>query len=233
MIERLACGIQEVKFAESTETMSFSGYGAVFGNVDSYGDVIQPGAFANTLAEAKAAGRLPAMLLQHGSMGGYGMGDDTPIGKWTALSEDGHGLKVEGMLAKTPRGLEVYELLKMGALDGMSIGYVAKEWEPRSKPEDPRRTLKRVDLHEISLVTFPANRRARVEAVKSIEDLASLSDAEHMLREMGMSKAHAIALVSRIKNLGRSESDPSDGRSDSALVEIAAALARRAQSLTV
>ena len=92
--------------------MTFDGYGAVFGNVDSYGDVIQPGAFAESLAQSAKSGVWPAMLLQHG---GWGMGaeDMTPIGIWTSLSEDGVGLKVSGKLADTARGREAYALLKM------------------------------------------------------------------------------------------------------------------------
>ena len=70
----------ELKLAPSdTGEMSFSGYGAVFGNIDSYGDVIQPGAFADTLAASKQSNQWPAMLLQHG--GFLGAADDmTPIG---------------------------------------------------------------------------------------------------------------------------------------------------------
>ena len=194
-LERAAFGLREVKLAPPEAGMTFSGYGAVFGNVDSYGDVIQPGAFADTLAAAQKSGQWPAMLLQHG---GWGMGaeDMTPIGIWTSFSEDGVGLKVEGKLADTPRGREAYALLKMEprpAIDGLSIGYIPKEWSQRSKPEEPRRTLKKVDLLEVSLVTFPANGKARVSAVKSLEDIASLADAEAFLREVGgLSKSQAV-----------------------------------------
>ena len=68
-IERASFGLREVKLAPpETEGMTFEGYGAVFGNVDSYGDVIQPGAFADTLAAAHKSGTWPAMLLQHGAL---------------------------------------------------------------------------------------------------------------------------------------------------------------------
>lgn len=214
--ERASFGLREVKLAApESEGMTFEGYGAVFGNVDSYGDVIQPGAFADSLAASVKSGTWPAMLLQHG---GWGMGseDMTPIGIWTSLSEDGHGLKVQGKFADTVRGREAYALLKMDprpAIDGLSIGYIAKEWTQRSKPEEPRRTLKKVDLIEVSLVTFPANGKARVSAVKSLEEIASLADAEAFLREVGgLSKSQAVALVARIKSAaGRSESDEPAG----------------------
>jgi HK97 family phage prohead protease len=196
-VDYLECGLVEVKFAEGdgAKAMSFSGYGAVFGNVDSYGDVIEPGAFANYLAEAQAGKQAwPAMLLQHG---GFGLTaeDMTPIGVWTDLSEDGKGLKVAGQFADTPRGREVHALMKMAprpAMDGLSIGYIAKESEPRSKPEDPRRRIKRIDLVEISPVTFPANRKARTESVK--HGLTTRS-AEQALCDAGFSRREAKAIV--------------------------------------
>jgi HK97 family phage prohead protease len=215
-IERASFGLRELKLAPTeSKDMTFEGYGAVFGNVDSYGDVIQPGAFAESLAVAAKSEVWPAMLLQHG---GWGMGaeDMTPIGIWTSLSEDGVGLKVTGKLADTARGREAYALLKMDprpAISGLSIGYIPKEWAQRSKPEEPRRTLKKVDLMEVSLVTFPANGKARISAVKSLDEIVSIRDAEAYLRDAGgFSKSEAVALVARIKSAaGRSESDDAAG----------------------
>lgn len=201
-MQHIAC---ELKLAPSgnAAAMTFEGLGAVFGNIDAYGDVIAPGAFSSWLSDVKSGKQpWPAMLSQHG---GYGMGADdmTPVGIWTDLSEDGTGLASKGKLANTPRGNELHQLMKMEprpAIDGLSIGYVAKEWEARSKPEDPRRTLKRVDVMEISLVTFPANRMARVTGVKSLEDLYSLSEIEDYLREAGgFSRNEAKTLIARIK----------------------------------
>lgn len=205
-MRHLACALTEIKLAPAVsngvEAMTFEGYGAVFGNVDAYGDVIAPGAFSSYLADAKAGKQpWPAMLAQHG---GFGMGADdmTPVGVWTELSEDGTGLKVSGKFADTPRGRELYTLMKMQprpAIDGLSIGYIAKEWEPRSKPDDPRRTLKRIDLMEISPVTFPANRLARVASVKSLEELGSLKEVEAYLRDVcGLTAKEAKTLVARV-----------------------------------
>lgn len=196
----LACGLLELKLAPAGDgtdvaEMTFSGYGAVFGNVDSYGDVIQKGAFKDTLREAKKSGNWPAMLMQHG---GWGMGADdmTPVGIWTSMEEDDIGLKLEGKLADTKRGLEAYGLLKMTprpAISGLSIGYIAKEWSMGTKPEEPRRTLKKVELMEISLVTFPANGKARVQAVKSgTPDIRILEQA---LRDVGCSQREAKAIL--------------------------------------
>lgn len=190
-------GLREVKLAGG-DAMTFSGYGAVFDNVDSYGDLIVKGAFTDTLARAKSTGQWPAMLMQHG---GWGMGADdmTPVGIWTSLEEDSIGLKVEGKLADTVRGREAYGLLKMDprpAIDGLSIGYIAKTWEARSKPEDPRRKLTKVDLLEVSLVTFPANPKARVGSVKSSGGL-TIKDAEEALREAGFSRTEAKAILAK------------------------------------
>lgn len=195
-MERMVCGLTQVK--TSSTSMEFEGYGAVFGNVDSYGDVIQAGAFAKFLADVKAGAQpWPAMLSQHG---GWQMTaqDMTPIGVWTDFSEDGHGLKVSGVLADTERGTEHYKLLKMSprpALDGMSIGYIAKESEPRSKPEDPRRLLKRIDLIEVSLVTRPANGKARVTGVKSVREMSE-REIEQALRDaLGLSATEAKTVI--------------------------------------
>jgi uncharacterized protein len=193
MLNTLACQLAELKFAGGENDMTFSGYGAVFGNVDSYGDVIAPGAFKDTLARAKSAHDWPAMLAQHGSF--LGGGDNTPVGLWTDMYEDTKGLVVDGKLAPTPRGQELYALMKMTprpAINGLSIGYVAKEWSARSRPEEPRRTLKKVDLMEVSIVTMPANPKARVTQVKA----GSIRDFEAFLRDAGgfsLAQAKAIA----------------------------------------
>ena len=207
------CNITELKFAEGdAETMTFEGYGAVFGNVDAYGDVISPGAFADTLAESHKSGNWPSMLSQHG---GFGMTADdmTPIGVWTDIAEDGKGLKVKGHLADTPRGKEIYTLLKMEprpAINGLSIGYRIKEFTQRTNPDEPRRTLKKLDLIEISPVTFPANGKARISAVKSIADLGGVADVEMYLRDAGMSRKEAKNLIAKIKGVSLRDADESE-----------------------
>src|SRR5438094_54937 len=85
------------------------------------------------------------------NMGG-GAIDMTPIGKWTSMAQDGHGLLAEGFLFDTPRAKDVWPAVKAGELDGLSIGFKAPEWSMRSKAEEPRRTLKKVGLYELSLV---------------------------------------------------------------------------------
>src|SRR3546814_5570379 len=143
-MERSAYGLSEVKFSGGDgKAMAFSGYGAVFGNVDSYGDVIEKGAFRQTLADAKRSGAWPAMLAQHGGWGLTSQ-DMMPIGIWTSMSEDDTGLFVEGQLADTERGREAYALLTMDrpAMNGLSIGYLATSWEEGSRPDETSRKTK-------------------------------------------------------------------------------------------
>lgn len=230
--QNLTCSLIDLKFAG--DEMSFAGYGAVFGNVDAYGDVIEAGAFSKFLSDVKDGKQAwPAMLSQHG---GWGMTADdmTPIGVWTDIVEDGKGLRVEGQFADTPRGREMYTLMKMSprpAIDGLSIGYIAKDFEPRSKPEEPRRRLKRIDLIEISPVTRPANRLARVSGVKSIEALASLREAEDFLSALGLSKTQAVAFIARIKGIGPGDPVCASGGPGDPVAELLDALRRREVAL--
>ena len=157
----------EVKASPNDEEGIIRGYGSVFGNIDSYGDTVAKGAFTKTIADAKSgASPWPVMLSQH---------DQTsPIGIWTGMDEDSRGLKLTGQLAiKTRRGLEAYNLLKMKprpAFNGLSIGYRAKDYELH-KSGPIKRTLKEIQLVECSLVTFPADKFARVASVKAwLED---------------------------------------------------------------
>lgn len=227
--ERAVFNIRGLKFADSADR-KFSGYGAVFGNVDSYGDVIAKGAFARSLSEHQAAGTMPAMLAQHGGGAFGGSAEDMmPIGVWTSMLEDDHGLVVEGRLSDTPRGNEAYILLKDKALRGLSIGYVARKFVVRTKPEEPRRTLTDIELLEVSLVTFPANPKARVDAVKGDQGKTiTPRDCEHALRDAGVPRELAKAIVAKGWRAATDQRD-AEGEGFEAL---AAALNARADSLS-
>jgi hypothetical protein len=194
-IERKFC---EVRLDDTnTKTGTFSGYGAVFGNEDSYGDVIEKGAFASSLQEWKSAGKYPPMLLQHG---GSLRDDLVPVGKWTSMMENARGLKVEGKLfgLDTDRGKYLYEGLKEGVLDGLSIGFRTRQYRMGTKPSEPERTLTDIDLVELSIVTFPANPKARISSVKSFT-LDQWRDFEMSLRDAGLSRKDAETAVSHFK----------------------------------
>jgi uncharacterized protein len=201
------CAPLEVKFADSSSPGSFEGYGAVFGNIDAYGDVIQKGAFKETLRDWGKTKKLPPMLVQHGGWMMTDM-DALPVGIYEAMSEDDTGLHVKGRLINldTERGKTIHGAMKEGALDGMSIGYRAKEFSLGTKPDEPRRTLKKVDLMEVSIVTFPANGKARVSSVKSAGDIRTIREFEELLRDVGFSNAQAKAIASS----GFKAADPRD-----------------------
>jgi HK97 family phage prohead protease len=222
-MDRLICPF-EVKIAQSDDG-TITGYGSVFGNVDSHRDVVAKGAFKSSLSEAKSgAGQWPAMLLQHG------MGDEVdskmPVGIWTDIDEDDTGLAMQGKLAlKTQRGAEAYELMKMTprpALNGLSIGYRTKDFTMGSKTDKARRTLNAVDLVEVSLVTFPSNTKAIITGVKS--ELNTIREFEGFLRDVGgfsIAQAKAIA-ASGYKAIAYLRDE--DGEADDAaeLVKLAA-----------
>jgi uncharacterized protein len=170
------------------------GYGSVFGVTDAYGDIVAPGAFAGSLAAHLTEGTMPAMLWQHDT--------SEPIGVWTEMVEDARGLRVKGQIVlETERGRAAHALLKAGALRGLSIGFVSKEWAYDAEADV--RTLTGIDLWEVSLVTFPANGKATVDSVKgAVDKLVSPKDAERCLRDAGVSRADATALVSRIMRMG-------------------------------
>jgi HK97 family phage prohead protease len=204
----------EFKFSDdSGQTKgAFSGYGAIFGNVDSYGDVIERGAFKNTLRSWEDKGKLPPMLLQHGmGMWGGGAEDLLPVGKWVSMEENSKGLKVEGELfaVDTEKGRYIYEGLKAGVLDGLSIGYRAVKARNGVKPSDPRRFLEELDLNELSIVTFPANDKSRVGAVKAAEQVKTIREFEDFLRDVG-GFSHAAAKAIAARGFKAQQSEPRD-----------------------
>ncbi|MCP8937789.1 HK97 family phage prohead protease [Alsobacter sp. SYSU M60028] len=123
--------------------------------------MVMPGAFAQSLAKRGVAG--VRMLWQHDP--------HEPVGAWSVIREDARGLFVRGRLnLAVARARELLALMRQGALDGLSIGF--KTETARADPRSGVRRLTRVDLWEISLVTFPLLPQARVAAVKSDPDAA-------------------------------------------------------------
>ena len=172
-------------------TGSFTGYASIFGELDSYRDIVAPGAFTASLAQYKASGRKVPMLWQHNAK--------QPIGIYPELQEDAKGLLVTGDInMDVQQGREAYALMKQGALTGLSIGY-----------DTLTQILNVVDLWEISPVTFPAGPGARIDSVKSFGSMERLADMEDYLREVhGISQKESCAIVSSIKRLAApSDSD--------------------------
>lgn len=177
-----------------SDSGTFEGYGSVFGVIDSYKEIVAPGAFAESLTSRKGA--LP-VLWQHRS--------GEPIGLFTKAEEDKHGLWVEGKLLvdEVARAKEAYALMKAKVISGLSIGYYV-----RADSYDQKtglRTLTKLDLIETSIVTFPANDDARVESVKQrcafVEAFraaggkSTMAEFEKFLCEAGFSNTEAKAIA--------------------------------------
>ncbi len=191
-----------------TDEGTFEGYASVFGNVDSYGDIIDPGAFSKSLARHAKAKTKPLLLWQHNPA--------TPLGTWEDLAEDNKGLRGVGRLLPGVRAAdEALILLRGGAVQGLSIGYRVLKY----RMEGEVRHLSELELMEISIVSFPANGKARVDGVKSerMEEFARrlrdgdpmpVKEFEDLLRDAGVPKAMAtqIASVGYAKAI-RSESE--------------------------
>lgn len=137
------------------------GYASAFNVIDSYGEVVAPGAFKASIAGLKKAKRGLKMLWQHDA--------HHPIGIWHDVAEDEKGLRVVGRLLKdtVAKAAEAYALIREGALDELSIGY--RELETSPHPDQRGVTiLKKLDLREVSPVTFGAlGQAARIDTVKS------------------------------------------------------------------
>jgi HK97 family phage prohead protease len=178
----------EVKTFAMTEVKTeadgaFSGYASAY-TKDLQGDKIMPGAFGATIAAKK--GMVP-ILYNHDS-------DQLPLGISTSMAEDGKGLALSGRLATdTSGGNDAYQMLKLAAdigyRMGMSIGFIAEEWDWDDQAN--LRTIKQIDLWEVSLTPFPAQPKAYVADVKNARfferylrdaELLSRADARRVMR---------------------------------------------------
>lgn len=195
----------------------FEGYASVFNGVDAYGDMILPGAYAQTLSN-----RQRPIQLRWNHFGPV-------IGKWLSAEEDDKGLHVKGQIVLGHSvGADAYALMKAGAVNGLSIGYRIPSGG--SEKDGKIRRLKRIDLIEISVVEDPADMGARIADVKSaLESCDSLKDIEAMLRDAaGFSRADACALVSRVKSLAHGERA---AESQTSVATVAASLMLHAHAL--
>lgn len=183
----------------------FSGYGSVFGNVDSYLEVVEKGAFVKSLDVMRSKGRTFPVLWQHRS--------GEPIGNWDidSMLEDDHGLFGEGQLwlDDAPYAKVAHRGMASKAITGLSIGYYVVDSEFDDKTRI--RKLKELELVEISIVTNPANEDARIDAVKAMiahGTLPSLKEFEQILREAGFSKSQSVVIANHgLANLLQSESE--------------------------
>lgn len=185
---------------------TFEGYASLFNREDLGRDVVLPGAFRESLAERGPQGI--RMLFQHNPA--------EPIGVWLSLAEDHKGLRATGrLMADVARSREVLSLMRAGAIDGLSIGF--KTQRSRRDRISGQRRLEKVDLWEISIVTFPMLPEARIAAVKS-RPFVSATPTEReferwLMRDAGLTRSEALA-VTRQGHKGLSALRDAAGRSN-------------------
>lgn len=192
-----------------TEERVISGYASTW-DVDQGNDKILKGAFAETLSTR--ADRVK-VLWQHNS--------DMPIGKPRVMREDDRGLFVESFIARTRQGDEALELAKEGIIDSMSIGFTLSA-DDVEMDEDGVRMIRRLNLMEYSLVTWPMNEAAVVTAVKSVRP----KEIERVLREAGLTKSQATAIAAAGCRALREADDDADVESVADAIKSFQTLAR-------
>ena len=175
--------IAPIQIKEAKVDGTFTGYAAVFNNVDLGHDVIMPGAFTSVKTTRDGQVRI---AMNH---------DLKKLAGKATFSQDDHGLRVEGQLTLGVGYVrDAYELMKAGVLDGLSVGFDippgGATWEERDN--DYVRIIKEAELWEFSLVPFGMNPEALIETVKAFD----IRDFEAQLRGLGYSQREAKALAS-------------------------------------
>lgn len=206
--------VPEVKFIsldfkEADADGSFEGYASLFNREDLGRDVVLPGAFRESLAVRGARGI--KLLFQHDA--------NQPIGVWTVLEEDARGLYAQGRLMRdVGRAREVMALMRAGALDGLSIGF--KTVKARRDRATGVRRLEKIDLWEISIVTFPLLPEARITSTKT-KPFASAPPTEReferwLTRDAGLTRSEARALMRSGLSGLKALRDAGEGQSEEA-----------------
>jgi uncharacterized protein len=180
----------EVKFAgASAEAGTIEGYISAYGPpADLYGDIIQKGAFDQSLAEHRSQGSEPALLWCHDMA--------RPIGKWTSFRSDDYGLLARGVVnLASDAGKQAHAHLLAGDVSSLSIGYLVPP-DGYKHQAGGTRLLTRIDLLEASIVPVGANRRSRITKVKSFQSLQTQRDLERWLHDQaGLSRAAAVKVA--------------------------------------
>lgn len=199
MTKSIAFDDAHVKFSNDREGV-FEGYASIFENVDADGDVMKSGAFSDVLRR----GEHVAMFFNHDKFG-------IPIGKWTNLEEDSRGLYAKGELTVgNSQSNDIRAAMKHGTVSGLSVGFRV-EADGLYKTDTGHAFTRIAKLFEISLCTFPANDQATLTAIKSMDGIFTLSDAEDWLRDAaGLSRKQAQTFISRLKSAIRSDSEGPD-----------------------
>ena len=152
---------------------------------DSYGDICRKGCFAESLDRIKRKGKVLPLLYNHKSDSLFDY-----IGTIVKMVEDDHGLYFEAEFEDTPQAQQARKLAISGRFAGCSFAYDVVE-QGKVKLPDGRTAneLRRVNIHEISLCLYPANRDTSITAVKAQNEAEkkrrALRRAKELLRELG------------------------------------------------
>jgi HK97 family phage prohead protease len=171
-------------YKANLENGTFEGYASIFGNIDSYKDIVTKGAFTKTIQENKNRIKI---LWQHDLY--------EPIGKPLEIKEDNTGLYVKGKISQTEMGQKALTLMRDGVLSEMSIGYdtIKEEYDKVSNI----RYLKEVKLWEFSVVTFGANDKAKINNVKN----KNINDIYTIIHELKVGRTLSNATRSKIQDI--------------------------------
>lgn len=168
--------------ADDGESGEFTAYASVFDNIDSYGDVIRKGAFAESLEEWASSGNTMPVLY------GHDFGDPfSNIGAVISAEEDDHGLKISAKIdLDNPKGAQVFRLLKEKRLSQMSFAFDVLDGEPAEVDGEHAYELNRLKLYEVSVVPIGANQDTEILAVKALARVLDDAggDAIDRLREV-------------------------------------------------
>lgn len=176
-------------FKMDNETGTFTCYGNVKGNIDHARDRTLDGAYMKSIERHMKNGTMPKMFWMHNPY-------ELPVGKWIEMREDEKGLFLRGKISDTAMGRDIYTLMKDGAIDSFSIGYI--EVESRWNTEKQCNDLIELDIKEISIVTFACNEESLLQDIKHRIDegeTVTKADLRVILKSTGLLSKRQIENV--------------------------------------
>ena len=146
-----------------TDEGVFEAIVSVFGNVDTYGDVVMPGAFADTLAEWKSSGDPIPVLWSHMSHD-----PDYHIGEVLEAEERADGLWVKARIdLDEPKSRKVYKLLKGRRVTQFSFAYDVIDAGMVKADGESVFELRKLKLYEVGPCLIGVNQETELLAVKA------------------------------------------------------------------
>lgn len=162
--------LEKITYKSDESYFKIFGYASVFGIEDNYGDIVEKGAFADSISNPTSI----KLLWQHDSK--------TPIGRIDTLYEDDKGLLMEASInCDLAKGKEASLLLKDGVIDGLSIGFTIDKSHLSDKGN---RVITDLKLWEVSIVTFPANNMAKIAHINQRDISLSLNKIEKSINQL-------------------------------------------------